>query len=226
MEVKKKMNETGTKNESKPRKNKFIINKNQTVIVASVLMSLVAVSSFGFAWADTGKTLPPILATDAIKNDPKAMSILQNIELFKQQYAAQQEQKNVLDGQQKKIDEQRKIAAEYLQKDLISMGHDSDQTSPKNAFTLFVTHVSNSTQNLFWDEYNFMQQKVQNGRDAMHKVLQNGGTMDEALQAYYDAAAVHKTQLVELNKNLNIKYKLADDVTQNSFDKNGKSKTR
>lgn len=226
MEVKKKMSEINKKNESKSRKNKDTDNKNQLVIVASVLTSLIVVSSFGFAWADTGKTNPPILATDAIKNDPKAMSILQNIELFKQQYAAQQEQKNLITEQQKQVDEKRKLAAAYLQSDLIGMSRENDQTSPKNAFALFITHVSNNTQSLFWDEYSFMQQKVQNGRDAMHKVLQNGGTMEEALQAYSDAAAIHKTQLVELNKNLNIKYKLADEAAQKTFDKNGKSTTR
>ena len=222
------MNETNQRNESNTRRGKGskVSSKNQLVIVAGVLTSLIVVSGFGFAWAETGTENPAIKATDAIKNNPKAMSILQTIELFKQRYAAQQEQQRVIDAEQKKIEEQRKIADQNLQRDLAAMDNQNNPTSPKNAFASFVTHVNNSTQSLFWDEYSFMQEKVQSGRDAMHQVLQNGGTMAEAIQAYQNAAATHITQLVDTNKNLNIKYHLADKTTQDTFDKYGKNLSR
>jgi len=67
-----------------------------------------------------------------------------------------------------------------------------------------------------------MQEKVHNARDAMNEVIKNGGTRQEALQAYSDAAAIHKTQLVSINKDLNIKYNLADEKVQSLFNKDGK----
>jgi hypothetical protein len=221
------MNETNQKNESNIRgKGSKVNNKNQLAIVASVLTSLIIMSGSGFAWAETGIENPAIKATDAIKNNPKAMSILQTIELFKQQYAAQQEQQRVIDAQQKQIEEQRKIAEQNLQRDLAAINNQNNPTSPKNAFAAFVTHVNNSTQSLFWDEYSFMQEKVQSGRDAMHRVLQNGGTMAEAIQAYQNAAATHVSEIVDANKNLNVKYNLADKATQDTFDKYGKNLSR
>lgn len=222
------MNKTNQKNESytKREKGSKVSNKSQLAVVASVLAFFIVMSGSGFAWAETGVENPAIKATDAIKNNPKAMSILQTIELFKQQYAAQQEQQRVIDAQQKQIEEQRKIAEQDLQRDLVAMNNQNSPTSSKNAFATFVTHVNNSTQSLFWDEYSFMQQKVQSGRDAMHKVLQNGGTMEEAIQAYENAAATHVTQIVDLNKNLNIKYNLAEKTTQDTFDKYGKNLSR
>lgn len=222
------MNKINQKNESNTQREKSskVSNKNQLAIVASVLASLIVMSGSGFAWAETGTENPAIKATDAIKNNPKAMSILQTIELFKQQYAAQHEQQRVIDAQQKQIEEQRKIAEQNLQRDLAAMNNQNSPTSPKNAFATFVTHVNNSTQSLFWDEYSFMQQKVQSGRDAMHQVLQHGGTMAEAIQAYQNAAATHVTQIVDTNKNLNIKYNLAEKTTQETFDKYGKNLSR
>src|SRR5690242_11318831 len=222
------MNKINQKNESSTKREKGskVSSKNQLAIVASVLASLIVMSGSGFAWAETGIENPAIKATDAIKNNPKAMSILQTIELFKQQYAAQQEQQRVIDVQQKQIEEQRKIAEQNLQRDLVAINDQNSPASPKNAFATFVTHVNNSTQSLFWDEYSFMQEKVQSGRDAMHRVLQNGGTMAEAIQAYQNAAATHVTEIVDTNKNLNIKYNLAEKTTQETFDKYGKNLSR
>ena len=222
------MNKTNQKEETNTRRGNGskISSKKQLTIAASVLTSLIVVSGFGFACAETGTENSDIKATDAIKNNPKAMSILQTIELFKKQYAAQQEQQRLIDVHQKQIEEQRKIADQNLQRDLADLNNQNNPTSSKNAFATFVTGVNNSTQSLFWDEYSFMQAKVQSGRDAMHQVLQNGGTMAEAIQAYQNAAATHVTQLVDLNKNLNIKYNLADKTTQDTFDKYGKNLSR
>src|SRR5207245_9556726 len=98
----------------------------------------------------------------------------------------------------------------------------NDLTFPRSAYAVFVTHVDNSAQNLFWDQFNFMQEKVQNAKNAMNKVLQNGGTMTEALQAYDNEAAIHKNQLVSINKNRNLKYNLANEKVKSLFNKDGK----
>jgi len=196
---------------------------SQLCVFAGVCAVLIVVTNFGFAWADTGvSNTNTILATDAIKNNPTEMKILENIELFKQRYAATQQRQQLIDQQNQFIEQQRQIAKEYLQNDLAGMNNGNDLTFPRSAYAIFVTHVDNSAQNLFWDQFNFMQEKVHNARDAMNEVIKNGGTRQEALQAYSDAAAIHKTQLVSINKDLNIKYNLADEKVQSLFNKDGK----
>jgi len=204
-------------------KSKKMHKTSQLCVFASVFAVLIVVTNFGFAWADTGASnTNTILATDAIKNNPTDMKILENIELFKQRYAAMQQKQQIVDQQNQFIEQQRKIANAYLQNDLAGMNNGNDLTAPKNAYAGFVTRVDNSAQSLFWDQFNFMQQKIQNARNAMSQVLQNGGTMQEALQAYNNEATVHKDQLISINKDLNVKYNLADAKVQSLFNKDGK----
>jgi len=202
--------------------------KNQIQIVLSLSASVLLLSAnyLGFAWADTGSSLDniQIKATDAIKKDPGMMKILYNIELFKQQYAAQQKKQDLQAQQKSLIDAQRKIANDYLQADLASSSNFNDMSNPKNAYTSFVSKVDNSTQNVFWGEFGYMQGKVAQGKLAMNKVLQNGGTREEALKAYNDAASIQNTELVSVNKVLNIKYHLADGSIQDQFNKYGNLK--
>lgn len=202
--------------------------KNQIQIVLSVSAGILLLSAnyFGFAWAETGQSYGniQIKATDAIKNDPGMMKILANIELFKQQYAALQLKQDILAQQKSMIDAQRKVANSYLQADLASSNNFNDMTNPKNAYAGFVSKVDSSAQNVFLSEFAYMQAKVAQGKLAMSKVLQNGGTKDQALNAYYGAAATQKTELVSVNKDINIKYQLADKTTQDLFNKYGNLK--
>lgn len=200
------------------------INPVPVIAVASIGILVFALSGVGFAWAETGQNIPTdiqIKASDSIKNDPTAMKILYNIELFKQQYAAMQQKQQIIDQQNQFIEQQRKIANAYLQADLAHMNSENNLSTPKNAYATFVNHVDNSTKGLFWDEFSYMQNKVLSGRLAMSKVLQSGGNMQDALQAYYNTAAVHKSQLVSLNKDLNVKYNLGNAKTQDLFNKLG-----
>ena len=201
--------------------------KIQLVLAISAGSLLLSASYLGFAWADTGQNSLGginIKASNAIKNDPAAMKILYNIELFKQQYAAQQAKQTVQDQQQKLIDQQRKLASEYLQADLAKANNQNDMSNPANAYAGFVSKVNTSAQGVFLDEFAYMQAKAAQGKLAMDKVLQNGGSRDEALNAYYNGAATQKTELVSVNKAINVKYHLADATTQDLFNKDGNLK--
>lgn len=201
--------------------------KIQLVLAISAGSLLLGASYLGFAWADTGQDSLGginIKASNAIKNDPAAMKILYNIEVFKQQYAAQQAKQDLQDQQQKLIDQQRKLASEYLQADLAKTNSQNDMSNPTNAYAGFVSKVNTSAQGVFLDEFAYMQAKVAQGKLAMDKVLQNGGSRDEALNAYYNGAATHKTELVSVNKAVNVKYNLADSTTQDLFNKDGNLK--
>lgn len=196
--------------------------KIQIALAISAGSLLLGAGYSGFAWADTGQnSLGDIKASDAIKNDPAAMKILANIAIFKQQYAAQQAKQDLQDQQQKLIDQQRKLANDYLQADLAKANSQNDMSNPTNAYAGFVSKVDTSAQGVFLDEFAYMQAKVAQGKLAMDKVLQNGGSRDDALNAYYNGAATQKTELVSVNKAINVKYHLADSTTQDLFNKNG-----
>jgi len=200
--------------------------KIQLVLAISAGTLLLSASHFGFAWADNGQNSlgdMNIKASDAIKNDPAAMKILNNIAIFKQQYAAQQAKQDLQDQQQKLIDQQRKLANDYLQADLAKSSSQND-ANQANAYAGFVSKVDTSAQGVFLDEFAYMQAKVAQAKLAMNQVLQNGGSRDEALNAYYNGAAIQKTELVSVNKDINVKYHLADTTTQDLFNKDGNLK--
>ncbi|MDE1763681.1 MAG: hypothetical protein KGH88_05500 [Thaumarchaeota archaeon] len=203
--------------------NKKLGVKLTPCLASGTLAVMLIASGFGFAWADTGVASSgvTIKATDAIKNNPTAMNILENIELFKQRWGSYQETQTVQDQQNKVIEQQRALANEYLQNDLSKMTNSNDQTTPQHAFANFVSTVSTSTQGVFTDEFNYMQEKVQEATAAKNNILQNGGTMDQALQAFNNAASTHKDQLVSVNNELNVKYHLANQNVQSLFDKWG-----
>ena len=208
-------------------KKKHAGNKTQVILALCAGLMLSSASYFGLAWAQTVQDSSgniQIKATDAIKKDPGMMKILYNIELFKQRYAVLQQKQELLAQQQSMIDEQRKIANSYLQVDLANSNNFNDMSNPSNAYTSFVSKVDNSAQNLFMDQFGYLQVKIANAKLAMNKVLQNGGTKEDALKAYNDAASTQQTELVSVNKNLNIKYHFADGTIQNEFNKYGNLK--
>ena len=218
------MNENQMQNQSETEKR--LKNSVQVILAISAGTLLLSASYSGFAWADTGQTSGniQIKATNAIKNDPGMMKILTNIEIFKQNYAAQQQKQALIAQQNSLIDQQRRIANDYLQADLASSNNLNDMSNPTNAYASFVSKVDNSAQNVFLSQFAYMQAKVANGKLAMNKVLQNGGTKEEALNAYYNGASTQMTELVSVNKDINIKYHLADENIQNMFNKYGNLK--
>lgn len=200
--------------------------KIHLVLAISAGSLLMSASYFGFAWADNGQNSLDVMnikASDAIKNDPAAMKILNNIAIFKQQYAAQQTKQDLQDQQQKLIDQQRKLANDYLQADLAKASSQND-ANQANAYAGFVSKIDTPAQGVFLDEFAYMQAKVAQAKLAMNQVLQNGGSRDEALNAYYNGAAIQKTELVSVNKVINVKYHLADATTQDLFNKDGNLK--
>ena len=99
---------------------------------------------------------------------------------------------------------------------------ESNSTSPQNAFNKFVDTIPNdSVKQVFMGEFDFMQNRVNAGNLAMKQVLANGGTWDEAMQVFSQYAAIKRTEMISVNRDLNIQYGLANATVQAAFDKNG-----
>jgi len=163
-----------------------------------------------------------VIVGDELINNPLAAQILKNIELAKQRLAEQQERQRQIQEHQIFVDKQRQIAKQLLQEDLDRMFKKYEPYTPRNSYTTFLTKIDSGVHDIYWGQFNYQQQKVEAGRAAMQAVLANGGGMQEARQAYYDAAATTRAEIIQVNEDLNIKYGFAVQTIQDNFDANGK----
>jgi hypothetical protein len=159
---------------------------------------------------------------DALKNNPMAQKILLEIEYSKKQVA--ELQKNQKDAETNKIliDQQRLVVAQLEKQAQQLMDLNNLPHTPTVAFRSFVSTVNNTKiQNVFWGEFNFTSQRIDAGNAAMKKVLDNGGTWEEAMQEFTKYAAIRHAELVQVNANLNIQYGLANANIQKNFNEKG-----
>ena len=203
-----------------------------------IIRSLIAISSAvlfvtafngtqQLAWAQvqTGNQTQfqsQTITGDALKNNPMAQKILLEIEYSKKQVA--ELQKNQKDAETNKIliDQQRLVTAQLEKQAQQLMDLNNLPHTPTVAFRSFVSTVNNTKiQNIFWGEFNFTSQRIDAGHAAMKKVLDNGGTWQEAIQEFTKYAAIRHSELVQVNANLNIQNGLADSNIQKNFNEKG-----
>jgi hypothetical protein len=196
--------------------------------ISSVALFVTAFSGtqqFAEAQTQTGNQTQfqsQTITGDALKNNPVAQKILLEIEYSKKQIA--ELEKNQKDAETNKIliDQQRLIAAQLEKQAQQIMELNNTAHTPTAAFRSFVSTVNNTKiQNIFWGEFNFTSQRIDAGNAAMKKVLDNGGTWEEAMQEFTKYAAIRHSELVQVNANLNIQYGLADPNIQKNFNEKG-----
>jgi len=162
------------------------------------------------------------LAGPDLQNNPLAMKILQEIEVSKKQVA------NILGNQtaakldQQLVLQQRQAAANQLKQDLTTLAQASSSTTPDVAYANFLTTVDdNRTHSVFQSEFNFMKQRITVANTAMRSVIDNGGSLGQALATFYKYATINHGQMVSLNNELNVASGLADSRIQSCFDIKG-----
>ena len=163
-----------------------------------------------------------IVLSEDLANDPVAQDILKKIEQTKK-WIEELEQRNYEQlEKQKELDEKRSQALASLQQDLKEWELLWEYYSPRNSFERFVDTVSNSqVKEVFWDQFEFKEQKVKAGRDAFKEVITNDGTREKALQAYITAAETKRIELIEANSQFNVRHNLAYYNQQILFDREG-----
>ena len=196
-------------------------------LVYSTLLSLILLSSMSTnesiqVFAQTVDTKFTVRNAEQINKDPFAKSLLEKIEQMKQRIAEVEEAKKKQQEHQKFIDQQRELVKQRLAQDLNRMHDKYKDNTPKAAFTSFVSSKPIETHNVYWDMFNYQQQKVIDARKAMKTVLENGGSLQDARNAYHNEAAIKRVTLIDITKNLNVKYGLAYEKIQSAFDKYGK----
>ena len=163
-----------------------------------------------------------VTLSDDLANNPLAQDILRKIEETKK-WIVELEQRNYEQlEKQRELEEKRQQSLVKLNQDLKEWEDLWDYYSPRNSYERFVDKIPDSqVQEVFWDQFEFKEQKVKAGRDALKKVIASGGSLHDARQAYLNAAETKRIELIEANSQFNIQHNLAYYNQQILFDREG-----
>lgn len=189
------------------------------LLYASIIASVIIMSVFStnaFAQSDFKKIEGNEL------NNSISQDILAKIELSKKQFLQAKEIENKRNAQQEFINEQREIAQKSLKQELQRMEKTYEGFSPKNAFAKYVSNLNVTNNEIFWDQFDYLQTKITLARDARDSVLKQGGTFFDAMKQYVQYAKMPKIEMQNIVRELNIKHNLAQEDIQSNFDINGK----
>lgn len=156
-----------------------------------------------------------------LQNDPLAQDILKKIEQTKKMIEEFEQKEYEKNQAQEQLEHMRQVSIDRLTQDLKEWERLWERHSSRNAFDNFVSKRPDYVQGVFWDQFEFKEQKVLAGRSAMNQVLMDGGTMEEAKKAYHDMASAPKIELIEMNMQFNVKHNLADYNEQQVFNSTG-----
>ena len=118
--------------------------------------------------------------------------------------------------------EQRNKAKASLDEQISRMNKDNESYTPENAFARFVAKKPSQIQPIYQEMFAYHSGKIKDAKTERDRILSTGGKTQDAWEAYYKISATNKIKLVQLNKDLAIKYTNADVVIQNTFDEKGK----
>jgi len=164
----------------------------------------------------------PILIQEGLTSNPLYQIILQHLEKVKKQQEEAEKKQQEIDEQKNFIENQRQIVQNLLDKDLKSFEKGIELSNPRIAFARFVQTVDETVQFIFWGQFNLTEQKHNEAYAAKIDALEEGQNSTTATKVFQRKAAISRSEIVEHNSELNIKYGFADKSTQSYFDEVGK----
>ena len=193
-----------------------------SLMILLVFISIQSLSQISYAQSDDVYTSEQITLSEDLTNNPLAQDILRKIEQTKKWIENLEKRNYEQLEEQKELEEKRKQALVKLEQDLRDWEKLWEYYSPKNSYERFVNKIPDSqVQEVFWDQFEFKEQKVKAGRDALKKVIADGGSLQSARQAYLIAAETKRIELIEANSQFNVNHNLAYYNQQILFDRQG-----
>ncbi len=187
------------------------------IIVSIILISLIN-TSYAQIQSDIGKQ--STLSEDP-QNDPVAQELIKKIDQARKMIEELKQKELEKNQAQENLEKVRNLSIELMNQDLKELERLWEKHSPRNAFESFVSKKPSYVQGVFWDQFEFMEQKVFAGRLAMNQVLERGGNMQDARDAYNKAASTKRIELIEVNSQSNVKHNLAYFEEQQVFNSTG-----
>jgi hypothetical protein len=174
-----------------------------------------------YAQTNSSETSEQTTLSGDLANNPLAQDILEKIEQTKQWIADLEEREYEKTKAEQELEERRAVALERLNQDLQEWENLWANYTSRAAFERFVEDKPTQIQGVFWDQFEFKEMKVNAGRDALKKVIANGGSLSEAREAYHTAAETKRIELIEMNAQFNVKHNLAYYQEQLLFNSTG-----
>jgi hypothetical protein len=187
-----------------------------------VIAAFLATIPIGNSYAEPNTQEFTAIKGKSLENNPLVDMILKNIEIANKRIQQAQEAEKERAEHQKFIDEQRRIAKAELEKDLASMNKKYEDFTPRNAFASFVSGFNSTHHGIYWDQFDYLDAKVQKANKVKNEVLSNGGSYTDAMKQYAKYASTTRTEMIKTVSELNIKHSFTDAELESNFDKNGK----
>ena len=191
------------------------------VVIVALGMTSGSLISSSYAQIDSIETSEQTTLSGDLSNNPVAQDILEKIEQTRQWISDLEEREYEKTKAQIELEEKRAIALERLNEDLLAWENLWANYTPRAAFERFVEDKPPQIQGVFWDQFEFMEMKVNAGRAALKQVIANGGSLSEARAAYHKAAETKRIELIEVNAQFNVKHNLAYYNQQLLFNSTG-----
>ncbi|BDQ30329.1 hypothetical protein [Nitrosopumilus zosterae] len=191
------------------------------LILTIFTVSMTILFAGDYAYAQQSNISEQTILSEDLKNDPMAQDLLKKIEQTKKMIEDLQQTEYEQNQARENLERARVLSLERLNQDLKMWDRLWEQHSSRNAFDSFVSKKPDHVQGVFWDQFEFKEQKVKAGRSAMNQILANGGTMQSAKDAYNMAASTQRIELIEVNAQFNVKHNLADYNEQQLFNSTG-----
>lgn len=156
------------------------------IIVFSFIFVLTIQSSYAQTTdSDNVEISEQTTLSDDLTDNPVAQDILKKIEQTKQWIADLEKRNYEQLEKQQELEDKRAQSLIKLNQDLKEWEDLWDYYSPENSFGRFVETIPDSQiRAVFWDQFEFKEQKVKAGRDAFKKIISSGGSWEDARQAY------------------------------------------
>ncbi len=190
------------------------------ILGISVVFALFFAINPAFA-QESVDTSEQITLSKDLQNDPLAQDILKKIEQAKKMIEELKQKEYEKNQAQENLEKMRNMSIKSLTQDLDEWERLWEKYSSRNVFDSFVSKRPDYVQGVFWDQFEFKELKVNEGRTAMNHVLMNGGTIQNALTAYHKEASAPKIELIEMNVQFNVKHNLAYYEEQQVFNSTG-----
>ena len=193
-----------------------------TKLFLLAVICVISASTVHTIYAQTSThTAESITLSDDLLNDPVAQDILKKIEITKKMIEDLEQKEYEQNQAKENLEKMRNVSIEQLNQDLDEWERMWEKHSSRNSFERFANTKPSYVQGIFWDQFDFKEQKVKAGRIAMNQVLTSGGTMQDAKSAYAGAASTSKIELIEMNAQFNVNHNLADYEEQQVFNSTG-----
>jgi len=190
------------------------------LLIVFVFGAILGSNHFSYAQSPINTSNQTTLSGN-LANNPIAQDILEKIEQTKQWIADLEKREYERTQAQQELEEKRAIALERLNQDLLEWENLWANYTARAAFERFVEDKPTQIQGVFWDQFEFMEMKVDAGRTALKEVIANGGTLSQARAAYHKAAETKRIELIEMNAQFNVKHNLAYYKEQLLFNSTG-----